>query len=233
MTAEYLLNEADLGPILVRRSARSKHYKLAVNEGRVIDTLPALGREDELQRFIEASKAKLLAALQSLPKPEIWDESTSIRFATFRLRICRIQGQAFQCRLRDEELLIGCPTEVRFADTSTQEVLRRLLKSALRHEAKRCLPVRLAQLAQQHGFRYTGVTIKDVRSCWGSCSSRKHINLSLSLMKLPWHLIDYVLLHELCHTVEMNHSDRFWALMNKVTDGKALQLRGELKRTAP
>lgn len=233
MTAEYLLNEADLGPILVRRSARSKHYKLAVKEGRVIATLPALGREDELLRFIEASKAKLLAALQSLPKPEIWDESTSIRFATFRLRICRIQGQAFQCRLRDEELLIGCPTEVRFADTSTQEVLRRLLKSALRHEAKRCLPVRLAQLAQQHGFRYTGVTIKDVRSCWGSCSSRKHINLSLSLMKLPWHLIDYVLLHELCHTVEMNHSDRFWALMNKVTDGKALQLRGELKRTAP
>ncbi len=233
MTAEYLLNEADLGQILVRRSARSKHYKLAVKEGRVVATLPALGREEELLRFIEASKAKLLAALQSLPKPEIWDESTSIRFATFRLRICRIQGHAFQCRLRDEELLIGCPTEVRFADPSTQEALRTLLKSALRHEAKRCLPARLALLAQQHGFRYAGVTIKDVRSCWGSCSSRKHINLSLSLMKLPWHLIDYVLLHELCHTVEMNHSDRFWALMNKVTDGKALQLRGELKRTAP
>ena len=104
-----------------------------------------------------------------------------------------------------------------------------MLKAALRHEAKRYLPIRLAALARQHGFHYNGVTIKDTSSRWGSCSNRKHINLSLLLMTLPWHLIDYVLLHELCHTVELNHSDRFWALMNRVTNGKALQLRQELK----
>ena len=87
----------------------------------------------------------------------------------------------------------------------------------------------MATLALQHGFHYNGVTIKDMSSRWGSCSNRKHINLSLLLMTLPWHLIDYVLLHELCHTVELNHSDRFWALMDRVTDGKALQLRQALK----
>ena len=149
--------------------------------------------------------------------------------ATFRLHIFRTERENFYMRLENGILHIACPKEIDFADEQVQKVLKGLIEQALRHEARRILPQRLHQLASQHGFTYTGVKIFNSKSHWGSCTARRSINLSLSLMLLPFPLIDYVLLHELCHTIEMNHSDRFWALMDKVTDGKAQTLRKELK----
>ena len=85
-------------------------------------------------------------------------------------------------------------------------------------------------LAAAHGFDYRGVKIQPSCTRWGSCSARRDINLSYYLMLVPPHLADYVMLHELCHTREMNHSPRFWALLDQFTGGKAHALREELKR---
>jgi predicted metal-dependent hydrolase len=73
------------------------------------------------------------------------------------------------------------------------------------------------------------VKIQSSRTRWGSCSASNSINLSLFLMALSSRLIDYVIKHELCHTVHHDHSDKFWRLMDDVTDGKAKALRRELK----
>ena len=102
-------------------------------------------------------------------------------------------------------------------------------ETALRRRAQSALPARLAQLARQHGFQYSGITIRKSRTRWGSCSSKKSINLSLYLMMLPDHLIEYVLLHELCHTVQMNHSPAFWALLDRCTGNKAKALKKEIR----
>ena len=100
----------------------------------------------------------------------------------------------------------------------------------MRKEARRILPVRTAELATRFGFTYSGVKIQSGKTRWGSCSRGRNINLSLYLMLLPGRLIDYVILHELCHTKEMNHSDRFWQWMDRVTDSKSSELRKELKK---
>lgn len=102
--------------------------------------------------------------------------------------------------------------------------------SDLRKKAKAYLPDRLRILADIHGFSYTSVSINKSRTRWGSCSSKKSINLSLYLILVPAHLIDYVLLHELCHTIHMNHGSEFWSLMDKVCNGKTMQFRKELKK---
>lgn len=100
----------------------------------------------------------------------------------------------------------------------------------MRKEAKASLPRRVAELAHMHGFHYDRLTIRDSKTRWGSCSSRNTISLSLYLMQVPEHLQDYVILHELCHTVHHDHSPRFWALMDTVTDGKAHAFRAELHK---
>ena len=100
---------------------------------------------------------------------------------------------------------------------------------ALRREAKRVLPAMVERLAAQYGFSYGRVTIRATRSKWGCCTSQNNLSLSLFLMTLPTHLQEFVVLHELCHTVHHDHSDKFWELMDRVTDGKAHALRKELK----
>ena len=98
-------------------------------------------------------------------------------------------------------------------------------------KSRKELPVWLDRLAPAAWIYFTGVSINSAQSRWGSCSYLKHINLSFYLLLLPQHLIEYVLLHELCHTVEMNHGPRFYALLNSVCGGHAEDYRQEMKNT--
>ena len=79
-----------------------------------------------------------------------------------------------------------------------------------KQQAKKYLIPRLIHLADYHGFRFQKVFIRDTQTKWGSCSSLHNIGLNYRLVKAPWFVIDYVIIHELCHTVHFNHSKAFW-----------------------
>lgn len=100
----------------------------------------------------------------------------------------------------------------------------------LRRAAKADLPGRMARLTEATGLRCEKLTIRASRTKWGSCSGQNHISLSLYLMTLPEVLRDFVILHELCHTVHHNHSPRFHALLNRLTGGREKELSRELRR---
>ena len=107
--------------------------------------------------------------------------------------------------------------------------MRNAIVRALKKRAEEYLLPLLQTLADQYHFTYRKVRIKAVKSRWGSCSTAGSINLSCYLLLLPPHLMDYVLLHELCHTKEMNHGPKFWELLDDVTSGMARALRKELR----
>lgn len=100
----------------------------------------------------------------------------------------------------------------------------------LRAKAKSYLPQRVEQLAREFGFRYGRVTIRVARTKWGSCTGENNISLTLFLMQLPPHLIDFVILHELCHTVHHDHSPQFHAAVDRCTAGRERELLRELRQ---
>ncbi|HVX58380.1 MAG TPA: SprT family zinc-dependent metalloprotease [Candidatus Saccharimonadales bacterium] len=120
-------------------------------------------------------------------------------------------------RVTTTEIIVNTPYSV--DDERTQAKVKEASHKALKKESEALLPKRLEDLAAKHGFRYKSVNIKSLTSRWGSCSTSRDITLSYFLIQLPWSLIDYVLLHELTHTVHMNHSPDFWGHMEKILPG--------------
>jgi hypothetical protein len=74
---------------------------------------------------------------------------------------------------------------------------------------------RLAALNAGFGFAWRKVAVRDQRTCWGSCSERGTMSFNWRIIRLPADLADYVIVHELCHLAELNHSRRFWALVER------------------
>ena len=95
-------------------------------------------------------------------------------------------------------------------------------------QARKKLINRLNELAEWHGYNYNRVFIRNQRTRWGSCSSKNNISLNIKLTLLPNELMDYVILHELVHTRQKNHSKDFWAELNNLV-GNAKKLSARLK----
>ena len=95
--------------------------------------------------------------------------------------------------------------------------------------AKQLAVKKAREINKVYNFKYNRITIRFVQTRWGSCSSQGNLNFSYRLVFLPEHLIDYLVAHELSHLQEMNHSIRFWRLVEKaVPDYKKCEL--ELKK---
>ncbi len=118
------------------------------------------------------------------------------------------------------------------ASQQSQTPIDKSLVPQLRIQAQQQLLPRLRVLANQHGFRYNSAKIRKLSARWGSCSQAGDITLNLYLVQLPPELVDYVLLHELTHTVQLHHGADFWNAFESVYPG-AKKTRARLRRYRP
>lgn len=122
------------------------------------------------------------------------------------LRVTVLKNALKPISLIDNQLVIN---------ESYVEYCEKLINYWLEKKAKEYLPKRALELSKATGLRFKKVIIKDVKSRWGSCSREGVISLNWRLIKAPISVIDYVIIHELAHTIEMNHSKAFWKIVEK------------------
>ena len=167
--------------------------------------------------------------------PRIFGADTDFSVQGYKLSIefsWLIEEGHAKARIEDQKkaIKIFFNPSTRLETADVQDTIRKLLDGAMKHMATVLFTPRLQRLAQMHNFQYNGLSIHTTTSKWGSCNSSRKINLSCYLLLLPDHLIEHVMLHELCHTVEMNHGPRFHALLDTVTQGKGKENEKELNR---
>lgn len=224
------IEDSDLGRILLVKNDRAKRIIIRYRDGMYRLTYPSFVTLSSVKESVCKMKPQLLKLKEKSPDKRNFGVDTIFRTYTFEVRIVKSDLDNYYSRLKEGILFISCPKQSVFETEATQNDIRGYIEVALRAEAKRILPLMVKIEAEKHGFVYTGVRINKSRSRWGSCSAKKSINLSYYCLLLPEHLLKLVILHELCHTKEMNHSQHFWTLLDTVTDGKAEGLTKELKQ---
>ena len=225
-----IIKDKDLGEIKLIANSRAKRIIIRRRNGLLQLTHPTSINHSYIMNTIEEMKPRLLKLAEREIPQRILVPGTEFRTFSFSLKLNKGSSiQNYYMSLKSGILNISCPLGTDYEDASTQKTIKELIEKAFRYEANRIFPSKAAHLAQKHGFTFTDVKINKSRSRWGSCSSKKGINLSYYCMLLPEHLVDFIILHELCHTIEMNHGERFWLLLDKVSEGKAKALTKELK----
>lgn len=232
ISKKQIISDKDFGKIhfVVRRSARN--ITTRVKEDGLHVTTPPYRSITALLEAIAPFRERLRNVCSEV-KPKPFDLNFSIEAECFRLKLETSPLKNFTVSMRDETVVIACPAHADFTTERVQTLVKNAVMRAMRKKAEEYLPPLVQYWSSLFDLPYNKVTISKARSRWGSCSSKRDISLSFYLMLLPAHLMDYVILHELAHTREMNHGPKFWELLNQLTDGKALALRKELRMHRP
>lgn len=199
----------DLGEVTIRKRKGARNIRLTVTyDGKVKVSIPAWSPYQAGEAFALSKKDWLIKQMAG-KKQRLFMENDRIGKG-HRLRFINEPRSKITSRVGESDIVIRLPRETSADDIEVQAQVIKAAIRALKQEAGTLLPGRLSALAREHGFTYRSVTVKHLKTRWGSCSSQQDIALNCYLVQLPWELIDYVIMHELLHTRIMAHGKSFW-----------------------
>jgi hypothetical protein len=213
-----IIDDTEFGQIKVTFRRNSRNITIRVlPDAKVQISAPARASATMVLGFLESRRDWARNAMEKFrnngTKNTIFTPETEFKTREHTLELAKApRGDVF-VEVKNGKTRVVVPMDNNWEEAQIQQLIRKAITETLRIEAHRYLPKKLNELVQKHGFSVKNLRIKNMKSRWGSCTSKTHMNLNLNLMLLPDHLIEHVLLHELCHTKVMNHGPEFHALM--------------------
>ncbi len=211
-----------------RRGSRSIRLRLT-HDGKVTVTMPYWTPYQAAIHFVSTKASWIEDQREPVT---LFVDGQSIGKAHHLSFIVEDKATRIGTKLRATEAIVLVPQGYTVGNPAVQAAARLVSLKALKKEAESLLPIRLHELALKYGFSYSKVSVRQLKSRWGSCSHKKEIQLNIFLMQLPWHLIDYVLLHELVHTKVLRHGPPFWEEFERNLS-TAKKLRKEIRQYHP
>ena len=208
----------------LERSNRKSLSIIVKSDGKVVIKAPLRLPMAEIEKFVKAKEDWINKRIQKLRQNE--DEFAEV----INYQKMMIYGQIYPVyRSKQAKDLIIVDNKVLLPEKWSQDKLFGKITRWLKKEAENYLLKRLMQISENINLFPTEISTCGSRGKWGSCSSKGQIKLNFRCVLLPRGLIDYIIIHELAHLEELNHSARFWLLVEKFLP-KYKDYRKELKK---
>ena len=210
-------------PFILRRSLRAKRLRLQVNteEPQVILTAPRFALKFQIDRFLEEKTPwiekqwkKVEKQEKIRPKPKYLNGDTFYYFGEpLTLKLLPSYLNKPLVRIRENEMHISVYRYVTISEG--KKIVKKAIQEFYKQKASETIHDRLKYFNQHYQFNYNRVTFRNQKTRWGSCSDKKNLNFNWRLIMAPIQIIDYVVVHEMCHLKQMNHSKKYWELVEQ------------------
>jgi len=218
--------------IIFSHNKKARRYILRIIDRNTVRiTIPWGGTEKYARTFLEENIELVKKKQKRLPQTS-FKKNTKYINQYLSIKIVE-SNKNWRITEKNKDLIIAIPSEEKIEDEETQRTIKKVILQKLKKEAKIYLPQKTFELALKNNFKINTVKINTAKTRWGSCSFNNNINLTAYLLLLPQPLINYIILHELSHTIHKNHSTSFYQLLDNISKDYNHILRKEIKKYSP
>jgi hypothetical protein len=215
MSEIYQLRLADnqMYPYKLVKSHKAKYIRIKVSSmGELSVVLPRGISEKHAHSFLQTKSQWVLKTIANtvIAKNNVFPESLDLKLLGEYWSLNYIKSNENTCIQLKETSENSLEITGNIEDWDN---VKKIINRWCKLKAKQIFITMLEALAEEHGFHFNRLSIRSQKTRWGSCSTAKNINLNSKLLFMPIDVAKYVMIHELCHTIEMNHSSRFWQLV--------------------